>query len=242
LAPLTILAKAEAKDLVFTWSENPYSDMWNQLMFLSKKNNAKKLLSGEIKSGRQLVYEKGEELERKSSQVSFGISQASEYYKAAESASVTTSPLLYFYGMLSLAKTLITANKKDIYFEDIKYHGLTQKHPKDAKISEYRKDPEKWELECEFAVTRNGVSTYLTDIYCGFQFPNWCVITFKDIISICPEISEMYELYYGEPSRTVYLYNFKEISKDPYKIEICPKEQMRRTSCHESPSWVKTSN
>jgi hypothetical protein len=125
--------------------------------------------------------------------------------------------------MLSLAKTLIVANKKDIYFEDMKYHGLTQNCAKDAEITKYRQDPEKWELECEFAVTRHGVSEFLTDLSSGFQFPNLCVITFKDIISICPEISQMYELYYGEPPRTAYLYGFKEISKDPYKIEICPQ-------------------
>ena len=121
--------------MVFTWSENPYSDMWNQLMFLSKKNNAKKLLAGDIRSGRILIYEQGAELERKASQVSFGINQASEYYRAAGSASVATSPLLFFYGMLSLAKTLIVANKKDIYFEDMKYHGLTQNCAKDAEIT-----------------------------------------------------------------------------------------------------------
>jgi hypothetical protein len=194
-------------------------------MFLSKKNNVKKLLSGQIHSGRQQVYDNETVLNRKSAQISFGITQASEYYRAAELASIATSPLLYFYGMLSLAKSMLVANKEELYFEDMKYHGLTQRNPEDAIVSNYREHPVTWQLEQEFAITRCGVAEHLSELVNGFKFPEKSVVTFKDIISTCPEISQMFELYYGEPSKALYLYDFKTISEKPYKIEICVQEK-----------------
>jgi hypothetical protein len=196
-------------------------------MFLSKKNNAKSLLAGKIKSARTVVYEQEEVLDKKANQVSLGISQSFEYFRAADSVTIATRPLLYFYGMLSLAKSLIVANKKEIYFENMKYHGLTQqlREPIDTALKDYVDKPKDWKMESEYAITRPGVAQHLTELMCGFQFPNDTIVTFKDILSVCPEIAQMFEFFYGEPSKTIYLYRYREISKDPYRLEICPAEK-----------------
>lgn len=125
-------------------------------MFLAKKANARNLLAGDIPSGRIVIYKKEKILETKAEQVSFGISQSFEYFRAADSVSIATSPLLYFYGMLSLAKSLIVANETDVYLEDINYHGFA-KLPKDAKLEAYDKNPKSWNIESEYAVVREGV-------------------------------------------------------------------------------------
>ena len=192
-------------------------------MFLAKRNNAKNLLAGNIPSARTVIYKQGRSLEKKADQVSFGINQSFEYFRAADSVSIVTSPLLYFYGMLSLAKSVIVANETDIYLEDIKYHGLARR-PKDDKLETYEKNPESWNIESEYAIIRDGVFPHFTKAICDFQYPSNAVFTFKDILAVCPETSQMFEKYYEEPSRVLYLYRFRTISKDPYKIEICPSK------------------
>jgi len=192
-------------------------------MFLSKKNNTKNLLAGDIHSARDVTYKKGEELEKKATQVAFGISQSFEYFQAARSVSVATSPLLYFYGMLSLAKSLIVANEKGIYFEDIAYHGLA-KHPRDQILEKYESNPKSWNVENEYAIVRDGVFPHFTRVISDFQYPDKAVFAFKDTLAVCPEISQMFERYYGEPSRILYMYSFRQVSKDPYQIQICPRE------------------
>lgn len=209
--------------MVFTWSENPYEDMWNHLMFLSKRNNAKNLLAGKIRSARAMIYDEGKELEKKATQVAFGISQSFEYFQAAHSVSVATSPLLYFYGMLSLAKSLIVANEKDVYLEDVRYHGLA-KLPRDKTLENYESDPESWNVESEYAIARDGVFPHFTKVISNFEYPNKAIFTFKDVLAVCPETSQMFERYYAEPSKILYLYSFKQVSKDPFKIQICPRE------------------
>jgi hypothetical protein len=210
--------------MVFTWSEDPYRDMWHHLMFLARRNNAKNLLSGNIRSERTVTYQLGESLDKKANQVSFGISQSFEYFRAADSVSVATSPLLYFYGVLSLAKSLIVANEADTYLEDMRYHGLAKK-PRDAALETYEQNPESWNMEGEFGVTHEGVFKHFTKVVSDFEYPDGSVITFKDLLAVCPEIRQMFDKYYGGPSKTLYLYHFEKLSEDPYKIQICPEEK-----------------
>lgn len=75
-------------------------------------------------------------------------------------------------------------------------------------------------MENEYAVTNDGVFKYLCELLGMGVFQNGSVIRFKDILSICPEISNMYEKYYNEPSKILYLYKHEIISKSPYKIKI----------------------
>lgn len=204
---------------MFTWSENPMVDMWNHIKFFRNEYNCKRLLKGDIKGQRNLIYENGEDLEKKVKQITMSINQAIEYFEAAEHCSINTSPLLFFYGMLSLAKALIVANIKDIFLEDIKYHGL-ETRPKTDRLRAYISNPSLWNMEDEYAVTNEGVFKYLCELLGVGIFQNGSVIRFKDILSICPEISNMYEKYYNEPSKIMYLYNHEVISKNPYKIKI----------------------
>lgn len=125
--------------------------------------------------------------------------------------------------MLSLAKSLIIANKKNVFFEDIKYHGLTQ-NSNDPTIENYKKNPTNWTMEEEFAEIRSGVAPHLMELIDNFKIPNESIITFKDILSVCPELAQLFELYYQEPSNTIYLYYVRE-DLNPYKLVICPHEK-----------------
>ena len=109
---------------MLTWSENPNNDLWNHIKFFSSEHNCRKLLKGEIKGGRPLIYLDSPELEKKVKQITMCLKQATEYFAAANEVSINTSPLLLFYGMLSLAKVLIVFNKEEIFLESVQYHVL----------------------------------------------------------------------------------------------------------------------
>lgn len=204
---------------MFTWSENPIFDLWDHIMFYSNEMNCKKLLTGEIESGRGLIYTDNLVIDKKTNQIVMCIKQAYEYFKAANNVSINTSPLLLFYGMLSLAKALVVANKKDVYLEDIKYHGL-ETRPITNELRNYQKHPDIWEMEKEYAVTNDGVFKHLTEVINDSVFENGSIIRFKNLFSLCPEISGMFEKYYNEPSKVLYLYDYTLISKEPIKIKI----------------------
>jgi hypothetical protein len=228
--------------MVFTWSENPYRDMWNHLMFLSKMNNARKLLSGSISSGRSLLYTQGPDLDKKAKQLSFCIAQSYEYFRAADSASIATSPLLYYYGMLSLAKSLIVANERPVYLEDVKYHGLARR-PKDARISKYDNSPNLWTIEKEYALTRqDGVFPHLKDVLTGSRYPNSSTFVLKDLLAVIPEISQMFEKYYGRKSIVLYLNRYKQLSTDPYEIQIYIQEKDEKKIFKRIPELKKDGN
>jgi len=193
---------------MFTWTDRPYESMWEHLRVLSHEDNVRRLLSGDLGRNRTVVITPSPILDKKAEQVAYCITQAYEYYSAADSITINTSPLLYFYGMLSLAKALIVANTPDKLLDDVRYHGLT-----------YDKSGRGIELDKQTALVRPGVFEELTDLTCGFRYPQQSAICLKSILSISPEMAGMYELYYREPARLLYLYQVRT-SANPYQIEL----------------------
>jgi len=193
--------------------------MWNHLSFLGSSSNCKRLLNGEINPKRSVLYENGPELEKKANQIAMCINQGREYFYAAQKVSINTSPLLYFYGMLSLAKSLIVSNNRDLFLEDIEYHGLTAR-PNSEYLKKYKRDSSKWEIEKEFAVTKGGVFKHLSTILNDYAFEDDSIFRFKDVISICPELSAFFKKYYKEDSKLMDLYSISS-KKDPtFKLEL----------------------
>ncbi len=199
---------------MLTWTDNPYETMWSHLRFLSRENNARRLLCGQLASNRNWCPAPSSMMETKSRQLAYCILQAFEYYKAADAVTIDTSPLLYFYGMLSLAKALVVANEEDCLLDDIKYHGL--------KID---KTAPSLNLETLRARVDEGVFSRLTKTVQGFEYPKDATLEFKDVLSISPELFEMYERYFEEPARCVHCYMIRPLSMKPYTIEICALAQ-----------------
>lgn len=110
-----------------TWSENPKKDIFQHLEMLSYSKNCEKLLCGKIKSNRKIKSSKISSIERKKAkEISFCIKQGIEFFKNSEKADISISPLLIYYGMLSFSKAIIISNSsRDLFLDDIKYHGLT---------------------------------------------------------------------------------------------------------------------
>lgn len=192
---------------MFTWTENAYESMWKNLRFLANKSNVRRLLSGEMNQSRP--YEIGDEavLYRKSDQIAMCIAQAYEFYQAAETSSIMTSPLLYYYGMLSLSKALIVANVKDIFIEDIEYHGLHSNASTD-RLKKYTNYKDKWTVEDQYAISSNGVFKHLCDVLDCRDFESGSIFRFVDTVEICPETSGTFRLLYGSNKKVFKLYSY----------------------------------
>lgn len=207
------------KRVIFT--HNPYKSVWEHLRLLSRPASARRLLDGTMATDRKVRFPAGPTLHQKARQVAYSIAQAGEYYSAADKVSLTTSPVLYFYGMLSLAKALVVANEADTLLDDIRYHGLSSR-PTSDPLTQLRPEASSWSLEPEFAVVREGVYTRLTQVTQGFHFEDYTVITLKSLLSVDPEISHIYWRLHGQPPVCHYLYDYQE-SSDPFAIELCPQ-------------------
>jgi hypothetical protein len=195
---------------MLTWTDRPYETMWSHLCLLSRESNARSLLGGHLANGRGRCAAPLELLEAKARQVAYCILQAFEYYKAADAVTVDTSPLLYFYGMLSLAKALVVANDPEVLLDDIKYHGL-KADKTDASTK----------LESRGVKADGGVFLRLTSTVQGFGYPAGALFTLKDVLSVSPELFEMFERYFEEPARCLPCYMTRTLSTKPYRVEIC---------------------
>jgi len=210
---------------MFTWTDNIYDAVWNHLKLFAYPANVKRLLTGEIASNRQIKYDDQVTIKRKSRQIAYSISHAIEYFNAADTISINTSPLLYFYGMLSLAKALIVANNPDILLDDIKYHGLYVR-PISNDLRQYVEDQSQWNIDREFAVSNEGVFKHLTDLIQGFKLPDSSIIFLKNLLSVDPELSEIYRKYYQEEPSCQYLSDHRVVEdpkKDVFIFELLVK-------------------
>ena len=175
--------------IIYTWSENPKRDMIQHLELLTIKKNCKKLLTGEIKSNRDpLINISKTEIERRASEMCFCIKQGLEYFKNAENADISISPLLIYYGIHSLSKALIISNSEiNISMEKITYHGLVLNGGKSDKT-----DKKKTHILDYYATTNGGLflelcKFYNTKIKTGYKF------YLKDSVKNVPELSNLLE-------------------------------------------------
>jgi hypothetical protein len=111
--------------------------------------------------------------------------------------------------MLSLAKAVIVANEPTTVLDDIKYHGLKgHKAIHSAKLEE------------QAAVAGGGVFEHLSSVIQKSTCPRGAVINLKDVLSISPELGEMYERFFQEQPRSVNAYPTQVISTTPFKMRV----------------------
>jgi len=195
---------------VLTWTDQPYATMWAHLRVLSHVNNAKRLLLNQLGGKRKAAPRAEQLLDKKAAQLSYCVLQADEYFRAAESVSINTSPLLYFYGMLSLAKATVVANDPQKLLDDVKYHGLHHDKLQRAAI-----------VEDQLALVNGGVFDELMNLVLGYRVPKGSAFRFRDVLAISPELSDMYERYFATSPRWIYFYSQDLTSKDPYGLKVC---------------------
>jgi hypothetical protein len=201
------------------WSNDPYNSVWEYLNLFQSKDAVSRLLDGNFQSERPFSYVNNETKNTKAKQISYSIKQAYEYFKSAESVTINTSPLLYFYGMLALAKALILGNSPNTILSELNYHGLHSR-PKSKKLKEYSEDKENWSIENEYAVTNNGVFQHLVKIIDGEGFPKDTIFTFKNLLPVNPELRDIFKRYYSEEPKNIEVQGVRRVSNNPDIIEV----------------------
>lgn len=237
---------------MLTWSENPQRDMLQHLEMLAHTSNCEKLISGKIISGRNNNNNDSSSIIRKkATEISFAVKQGIEFFKNADDADISISPLLVYYGMLSFSKALIIANSQEnIFLNDIKYHGLTTR-PKNNNQILQKQRKNNWKLIKEYANVNDGVFLELGKVL-GVNLQKDYVFYFKDTIVCVPEIKEIIEKYKILNSRVIRAYTKMETeddkiifgiySEDIDKFEkICPelKKNFSKEIMHGNKAFTK---
>jgi YaaC-like Protein len=219
---------------MFTWSEFPEEDVWSGIKYLKSSTNVKNLLLGTTKSQRSKLSLSFQDIDKRAYEISACIKQGEEYFEAAKTVELTTSPLLLFYGAHSLAKAVILSNNPGTKLTDLNYHGLSTRvstsNPQfQTEIRTYNENDSNWEVEKEYLITNKGVFPYLCAVVNETVPVDGTVITFKELLRIFPDVSEMYIRHYGEQSHCFYVSVSQFINSKKHEIEF-PKQPDMPTS------------
>lgn len=235
-----------------TWSENPKKDMFHQLEMLTYSENCKQLLNGKINSNRKFIVSDSKLLTKKSSEMSFCIKQGIEFFKNAEDADISISPLLLYYGILSFSKGLVIANSNTISsLDEIKYHGLTTR-PKNNNQNKQKSKKDTWRLIDEYANVNNGVFLELAKIF-NVNLEKDSILKLKDTLACIPELMNILNKFNYIESDIISCYSeiqlnadntisFGIYKEDELKLEKnikCLKTQYEKSNMHSSESIIQ---
>ncbi len=177
-------AKIVSEEKIHT--EKPLDELWLQLRLFESEYYSKQF----FKEKHDEIND--EELEKLSVIIASNLKQAHEYYSAASSVSILTSPLLYYYGMMCLTNVLWASLNKT---QPIGLsHGLKSK----AESTDNQL------LSNEYVtVHKKGSFPELHSCFSDFPITEGTKFNIKDVLSVIPELKTLYENIYNERSRCI---------------------------------------
>lgn len=111
--------------------ENPYKEIWNQLRYFTDVDSVDR------KIRERLSVEEGQHednTKKQAQQISYSIMQADNYFRSAQEVDLSVKPNLIYYGISSLANTVILYNNCGEFSLDYlrekkkeKHHGLEER-------------------------------------------------------------------------------------------------------------------
>ena len=193
------------------WTETPVTAIWEQLRYFTAAANVRNLLTGTIKSRRQVLWPAGSDTDARADEIAAAVAQADEYFQSARSVGLATRPLLQFYGAEALAKATIIAADREASLQGLKYHGLgtrasTASLAERDDLQDYADTPARWTVEDEYAVGNLGVFPNFARVMGDPEPPSGAVFRFREVVRILPDLAQAYERYYGESSHCIRLY------------------------------------
>jgi hypothetical protein len=170
-----------AKELRVDRAESPVKEIWSRLSFFESEYNSKEFL--------KKFSLADDDLGNLARNLAFTMRTAREYYEAADRTTILTQPLLVFYGMTALAKTLFmsTHGKKSPSTK----HGLQKVKEWTGAFAELSVD-----------ISKDGTFPQFHGCY---SKENFYKLTFsmKELMSLVPEVKVEFETVYNEKSRAV---------------------------------------
>lgn len=177
-------------------TENPLKELWLQLRLFESEYYSKQFLKEKY---HQIT---DDELNKLSIIFTSNIKQAYEYYSAASNVSILTSPLLYYYGMMCLTNVLwASLNKTEEIFGS---HGLRSKS---EGLDHF--------LSNEYiTVFKKGSFSALHACFTGFPIKEKTKFYIKDVLSVIPELKNLFEKIYNDKPRLVQIENTENLTFD----------------------------
>lgn len=202
-------------------------ELWNWLGYLTSPENTGSLLRRKIRQNsfgidHSMLAQKKREANQKSSEFSVlqedvvegharniakYVAQAREVFQAARSVSELASPILYYYGMLSLAKALILSiyhfNDSEKIVKGFYTHGLSNdRKTYDVKVKPY------------------GTFPRLHDCYSTQPelYLHKSSFSLKELLSVNPDLRDQYTLTYDERSNVQPTDGHIDVDLERYEI------------------------
>lgn len=168
-------------------SENPHRKMWDSFVYFENEPTAKSFLQEHY---RNLGLEEAHKYAFQNTfKFIYFLKQAKEYYKAANTSSILVQPLLLYYGMVNLVKTLLTIH--DPWYPShtrLLRHGITTRKLKKANYSFH---------EDEIKVQKEGLFPLLHELTSGSKDIQE-KYQIKELLSMIPELRDSYNRLYKE--------------------------------------------
>lgn len=171
-------------------TEEPYRKMWDTFVFFENEQTANRFLRTQYE--KLNLSDPQRSAYKATAKLIYGIKQAREYYRAAESCDIMTKPLLLYYGMMSLTRAYIAARDPDYpTTTSVLKHGLSTR--------KLKRDSYQF-VDDEIRVQKDGLFVVLHNMLGGCMFADRQRIVIKDLLSFIPELSPGFEQLYGPPS------------------------------------------
>lgn len=186
-------------------TENPYEELWSYLSYFENYSNCYNYL----KQNHNITI-KGNR-EQRASMLQYYVKQAHEYYNSSLKVSLLTQPTLLYYGALCLSRALFLG--KNGYLDDSGKHGLREFGNRELK------DIKKFEI----IINRKGTFSQLfktiqTDYYPTFNDISNTKWTLIKLLSMIPEIKDIYEDIYNKKSLILKVNRFFDEDVEYIKI------------------------
>ena len=184
------------KQLRVDHAEAPVKEIWSRLSLFESEYNSKEFL--------RRFGLTDDDLSNVARSLAFTMRTAREYYEAADQVTILTHPLLVFYGMTALAKTLFisTHGKKSPSTR----HGL-------QKIKEWSGTF----AELSVSIPKEGTFPQFHGCY-SKQDLYKMIFSIKELMSLVPEIKVEFETVYNEKSQAL------RILRNPDGVHVVDSE------------------
>lgn len=169
-------------------TENPYEELWSYLSYFENYSNCYNYIKKNHKSSTT------EKRKYKASLLQYYVKQAHEYYNSSLNVSLLTKPTLLYYGALCLSRALILG--KTGQPDNSTKHGLSEFDNKELEEV----------IKFQIKINKRGTfSQFYKSIQRNTDYPSFDYIfdtkwTLLDLLSMIPEIKDIYEDIYNKKS------------------------------------------
>jgi hypothetical protein len=212
--------------------ENSWQKMWDQFVFFESEPTARQFLTSR--------YSHLDERERKScayrntQKLIYLSKQAREFFNTGMNSNILVRPLLFYYGMVNLAKMLIlTLDPWYPSHTSLLAHGVTTRKIKKAQY-EFMED--------EIKVQKDGLIPHLIQLIADKKVRE--TYRMKELLSLIPELSMGYERIYHD-TQLVPVYVHDEMDASTLRTEAYFPISLldeRNVTLHSFCEWVNGFN